>query len=335
MKRSDGIGSLLVVFLVAGILTGLLYYAFSFLDKGGYLYNFFFLGWQIQAVTTYLFEVAILSIILKYARLTDERKLKNLIEVESVSSISSVDAKEWLKRIPSRYQHTIGFRRVSELLRGYLNAEDVIRLNEELSRRDVEQVDRGHSLLNSIRQLIPVLGFLGTVLGLSLGMVQFPEVAARSGNIEILRSTLKDFAASLSVAFNTTLLALGYTIVVVIISSLLKEREESFIAEVDDMAREMVAKFKSESVSSEKPAENIEAILSRISALLQRQLEQGIKTVLQEWSNHNGKFEREIVEALRHNSHVLVTKLEGIKEGLEKPPRYEIIVQPLKGEGRG
>lgn len=64
-------------------------------------------------------------------------------------------------------------------------------MNEELSRRDVAGVERGHQALESLGQLIPVIGFLGTVVGLAMGMLSFPDIA----NVEAPRSALKSFAA--------------------------------------------------------------------------------------------------------------------------------------------
>jgi len=66
-----------------------------------------------------------------------------------------------------------------------------------------------------------VIGFLGTVVGLSLGLLSFPDVA----DVDSLRLALKAFAASLSVAFNTTLLALVYAIVLILLRALLRAAE--------------------------------------------------------------------------------------------------------------
>ena len=91
-------------------------------------------------------------------------------------------------------------------------------------------------------------------------MVQFPEISQDAGNAERLRTVLKDFAASLSFAFDTTLLALSYSIVVVLLSSVLRHREEVFVSEVDDKARELIKKLTPSNAMSESRPDLVRAL---------------------------------------------------------------------------
>jgi biopolymer transport protein ExbB/TolQ len=244
MTRTTKVQNQLLPFVFGALFTGLLYFGLNYVNKERYLYLFFFRSWYVQAITTWLFGAAIAFVILRYYRVLDEaRILSRKVAVERLDQIRPDSATELLEVIPAKYRDAIGFRRIGELLRGYLHGEEVIRLNQELSRRDVEQIETGHLVLNALRQLIPVLGFLGTVVGLSLGMVQFPDITRTGGNIDALRSVLKDFAASLSVAFDTTLLALGYSVVVVLLTAVLRHKEESFVSEVDHKAQELITKL--------------------------------------------------------------------------------------------
>jgi len=339
----------LVLFFGGALFTGLTYFCLSFLNKATYIHSFFFRCWPIQGLNTSLFGVALIFIILRYYRLKDEGEVVKKIDIASMTTITFEKAKMLMDKIPSKYRQTISFRRLSEILRGYLYNEEVIRLNEELSRRDREEVDRGHLLLNSLRQIIPILGFLGTVLGLSLGMVKFPEHMSKAANIENLRGILKDFAASLSVAFDTTLLALGYAIIVVLAASLLKRKEESFVTQVDDKARELITKLSPIVNHTDRPQGGIEEVLERFADNFRLKLSQGISEAMEEWlskwqsgfssnmrefldqlATQNGNFGKEMVEILRHNGNEFVKKLGEIKEGLHKPPHYEIIVKPLE-----
>ncbi len=293
-----------VVFATGALLTGLIFLILYFLPNTVYLRIFFYRSWYVQSITTWLFCTAVLFVIFKYMRLKVERSiLDNKVIIERLDSITLQHARDVLEKIPEKYRDTISFRRISELLRGYIHREEVVRLNQELSRRDVEQIEGGHLVLNSLKQLVPVLGFLGTVIGLSLGMVNFSDVSETVGNIESLRVKLKDLAASLSVAFDTTLLGLGYTIVLVLISSLLRRKEESFIADVDNKSRALITKLRYFSDAAERSE-----------------------------GSHDGGYGKEIVNALRQNGDAILKKLDELKDGLQKPPHYEIIVQPVKGK---
>lgn len=245
MKRSNRESSF-VLFSVGILLTVVMFLPlYYFSNEDGNLRRFFFKCWYIQASTTCLFWVAIFFVIFRYRNLKDEiRVLNNKISIEKLSTFTSKETKRLLDSIPDKYKYAISFHRMSELLNGYHHNEEVNRLNQELSRRDIEQIERGHLILNTLRQIIPIIGFLGTVFGLSRGMGSFPKLAASAANMTALKSSLKDFAGTLGIAFDTTLLALGYTVIVLLVVSLLRRVEESFVIEVDEKAKLLITKFK-------------------------------------------------------------------------------------------
>lgn len=306
----------LTIFSGAALFTALFYIPLYFLSYESYIRGFFYRCWYVQAITTFMFYAAILFVLSRFILLKTERKILNSkVALERLQEeITPELAKDMLEAIPAHYQHAISFRRLGELLWAFLHGEEVVRLNQELSRRDVEQIEGGHLILDALKQLIPVLGFLGTVVGLSLGMAKFPELSETAGNIESLRTLLKDLAASLSVSFDTTLLALGYTIIVVLLSSFLRREEEQFVTEVDDKARHLITKLiRTTAVGSET---HLDGLMKALVDKLGAGLDQGLKEVA-----HN----------LQQNVEALVKKLEEVRDGMQNPPQYEIIVQPLKG----
>jgi len=309
-----------IIFSSALLLTGLLYLSLYFLSYESYLRSFFYRCWYIQALTTSLFFAALLFVLFRFIALRYERRiLKQKIALDHIKgNVTPSLAKELLDAIPSKYQHAISFRRMGEILWAYIRGEEVVRLNQELSRRDGEQIEGGYLVLNALKQLIPVLGFLGTVVGLSLGMAKFPELSETAGNFETLRTILKELAAKLSVSFDTTLLALGYTIIIVLISSFLRREEEQFVVEVDDKARQLIAKLAPEKFGSRSSEDSLEEMVKKLVESLSANLE---KTV------------QEAGRRLGVSLEALLTKLEELRHGIQNPPRYEIRVQPLKGEG--
>jgi biopolymer transport protein ExbB/TolQ len=311
------IGLSFFVFLGATILTALFYLPLYFLSADSFLRGFFFRCWYVQALTTILFFAALLFVACRFFLLQNERRtLQKRVALERLDEdITPELAREMLEAFRPRYKDTISFRRLGELLRAYLHGEEVVRLNQELSRRDVEQIEGGHLILNALKQLIPVLGFLGTVVGLSLGMAKFPELSESAGNIESLRTLLKDLAASLSVSFDTTLLALGYTIVIVLLSSFLRREEEEFVIEVDDKARYLIAKLSRPIQAAAGPGDPLDGIFK---GLLDR-FDQGLASVAENFANQVG---------------ALVKRLEEVRDGIQNLPHYEVIVQPVK-DGHG
>jgi flagellar motor component MotA len=232
----------------------------------------------------------------------------------------------------------MSFRRINELLRGYLRGEEVVRLNQELSRRDIEQIEGGHLILNALKQLVPVLGFLGTVIGLSIAMVEFSDLTESAG-LEVIRARLKGMGASLSVAFETTVLALGYAIILILVSSFLRKKEESFVAEVDNKARMLISKLSYAAESTGRPGDKVKETLERFHETIkdwldrwQRDFSSGLKQFFGQLSVQHETNGKEIVEIFQKNGDAVIRKLDELKDSLRKPPRYEIIVQPLKGK---
>jgi biopolymer transport protein ExbB/TolQ len=71
-------------------------------------------------------------------------------------------------------------------------------------------------------------------------MLYFPDIA----NIDELRKALKGFAQSLGIAFNTTLLALAYTIVLIILTTVLKENERQLLQQLDELSSRFISRIK-------------------------------------------------------------------------------------------
>jgi biopolymer transport protein ExbB/TolQ len=290
-----------VPFIAGVIFSGAVFGGVQMLPHDTFLYLFFYRCWYLQMLTTWLFGTAVAFTILRYYLLKEEiRILNDKVTIEKLEIVDQDTAQKILDRIPPKYRETLSFRRISELLRGYLYGEEVIRLNQELSERDVNQIERGHVILYTLKNLIPVLGFLGTIIGLSMGMAQFPEMAKTVSNIESLRGVLKDFAGSLSVAFDTTLLALSYSIVVIFLSSLLRHREDSFIAEVDLKARQLITKL--------------------------------VPMAGTPGAQGDGHFLKELLAQIRLTNDNFLKKFEELSLSLRQLPSYEIRVQPVLPE---
>lgn len=85
----------------------------------------------------------------------------------------------------------------------------------------LHEIDLKYNLLRYMMWLIPSLGFIGTVIGISLALAY----AGQPGRIED-PLLLTNVTQKLAVAFNTTLLALILSAVLVYLSGLIQTREE-------------------------------------------------------------------------------------------------------------
>ncbi|TKJ36907.1 hypothetical protein CEE37_14425 [candidate division LCP-89 bacterium B3_LCP] len=271
MRSQSGSNSMLL-YIVLGLEVGIVALAVKYLlPEDNYFYSFLIRAWPIQLLNTWLFSIAILFWFQRYSLFRKEEKAFEKVKLPEYL-ISHEDASKIIRSMPTEHGRSLTLRRIRELLQAFIYREDIIRLNEELSQRDMAEVERGHLILNSLRSIVPVIGFLGTVIGLSTGMLKFPEVT----DIFALRAALKGFAASMSFAFDTTLLALGYTVALILMTSFLRHREELLVSRVDERARVLVGQIKADGSPQPFPADaharpapaDVENTLSGIQAEL-------------------------------------------------------------------
>ncbi|MER3414657.1 MAG: hypothetical protein C4297_00375 [Gemmataceae bacterium] len=149
-------------------------------------------------------------------------------------------AKE-LKTVPATTLHSdcLGelpdslFRRRLEKVLAYCSSEPdqqslELRL-QELAQSDQEELDQQRGLLRFLIWAIPILGFLGTVLGITEAIEHVsPEQLAQSINA---------VTAGLAVAFDTTALALAYSIALMFFSFALDRSEYRLLATIDAAVR--------------------------------------------------------------------------------------------------
>ena len=111
------------------------------------------------------------------------------------------------------------------------DVEIIIRTQSDMDHNVLES---SYTILKGIIWAMPVLGFIGTVLGLSEAIGGFGSVLAAGGELSALRDSLRGVVAGLSVAFGTTFDGLITTLVLQIILSFFRKAEEEFHEACDD-----------------------------------------------------------------------------------------------------
>ena len=88
--------------------------------------------------------------------------------------------------------------------------------------------------------VIPILGFIGTVIGLSGAIGGFGTVLNADADIASLKAGLAPVTANLGIAFDTTFVALVFAMVVQMLMTVLRKQEERFLDECRDYAHATV-----------------------------------------------------------------------------------------------
>jgi len=94
------------------------------------------------------------------------------------------------------------------------------------------RLELAYSFVRYLSWLIPTLGFMGTVYGISLAVAGLAIADVQDPNL------LKEIAGSLALAFNTTLLALVQAAVLLFLVHRLETKDELFVNDLGQYVQE-------------------------------------------------------------------------------------------------
>lgn len=124
----------------------------------------------------------------------------------------------------------------------------VVELGEMLRTQadhDESIMETSYSLIRGLVWAIPVLGFIGTVSGLSYAIGGFGRVLSQTEDPSKLIDALKGVTGGLATAFETTLLALIAALLVQMAMTFQKKREEEFLDECTEYCqREVLSRLR-------------------------------------------------------------------------------------------
>ncbi len=257
---------------------GLAYAGFHVLWSQGFITNPFVLRYfaqhPVEYVETAMFMLGIAALILKALDIRAQRKTsvepilpKSTAAGEPAETASTLQSV--LDRLP-RWQQTHVL--VGRLRKGLLHVEragSAEKLDDELKYLADEDADRAHASYGLVRLIIwaiPILGFLGTVIGIALAMGKLSPQA--------LDTSLPEVMASLTIAFDTTALALSLSIVLFFGQFAVDRYEQGLLDRVNEqVAEELLGRF-------ERVPDTPDGQLAAVRKSLQAILESHEQTVL-------------------------------------------------------
>ena len=200
-------------------------------------------GWTPYAMVS-LFVFALTILFVKWRKLAFQKKAFNveLIPVGNNFALTSDTALEVLKTLnasvddPKRF---VLFNRIERALLNLKNVGNVSDVSEMLraqAENDESHMDSSYGILSGIIWVIPILGFIGTVVGLSGAIGGFGAVLNADATVSSLRDSLAPVTGNLGIAFDTTFVALVLAMVVQMLMTLLRKQEEMFLDACRDYA---------------------------------------------------------------------------------------------------
>jgi len=174
--------------------------------------------------------------------------------------LSSTTADQVMQRVFAAVddpKHFTLFNRITIALSNLRNLGRVADVDDILrsqAAQDESSLETSYALVQGFVWAIPVLGFIGTVLGLSAAISAFTGVLGSASDMSAISGALRLVTAGLSTAFETTLVALVAALTIQLVLTVLKKADEEFLDECSEYClRHVVGRLRLLPFEAEQP----------------------------------------------------------------------------------
>ncbi len=241
----------MVVSAIVGAVFAAVFYGTVYPIKGSGFGKLFFMdqGWWIPPTLVFLMGWSLAILLLKSQKLKRQKisMLFDLLPTDlgDISQNSLDSFVSHLRGLPSEASESFLVNRVRrglEHFRVRKSASEVGTLLSSQSDIDANSVESSYTLLKVFIWAIPIMGFIGTVLGISAAVGQFSGSLDAASDLTKLKESLGGVTGGLATAFDTTLVALVMSILVMFPSSSMQKAEEDLLNWVDEYCNENLLK---------------------------------------------------------------------------------------------
>ena len=214
----------------------------------GFLPHFYSLIMErgaLQFMTIYAFWFTLGMLIFKYRNLRKERSAFDLPFIKTFTAgrdalgtqtMLQQDISENINPAEDNLLLVSRINKGIKQLRINNNPADVANVLKTVGETDAAIVDSSYILIKYMIWAIPILGFIGTIMGMTQAIGSFDTVL--KGISEVGFSGVKDslglVTGGLSVAFETTFLALILSAIVNLVSNAIQKKEEDLLSDVEE-----------------------------------------------------------------------------------------------------
>ena len=198
------------------------------LDRSSSIYPF-----TIQNLMWLLFFVGLAEVLVRFFRgALEQRQVRlRLLPEDEETMLRTRDLGELYTRVrPEPSGETLFLQRlIARIVLQFQSSASVDQANALLNSSlelFQHEIDLRYNMLRYMVWLIPTLGFIGTVIGIALALGEAGNMPDTSDQ-EALRVWMRELTGSLALAFNTTLLALLLSALLVFLMHVAQGQEES------------------------------------------------------------------------------------------------------------
>lgn len=305
-------------------------------------------GW-VPFVTTLLMFWSMGILILKWRQLRQQREAMLLdvlpVELSEEITLESLDQfVDHINELPGSTQESFLINRVLrgiEYFRIRRSAAETVTMMESQSAIDANNVAGSFTLVKVFIWALPILGFIGTVIGVSAAVASLAGSLEGAADMTGMKGALNDVFGGLGTAFDTTLLALIMCLTVKIPASALQKGEEDLITAVDEYCNENLLRrlndgqrHRHEGNGAADPSafrDAFEAVMGSHQAELQKQLGQmndaaaRIQQMLSSVANETADMKSELAGSFNG----LARGLKSLNSVLSKLGEQTVVIQQV------
>ncbi|MCP4504958.1 MAG: MotA/TolQ/ExbB proton channel family protein, partial [Fuerstiella sp.] len=227
----------------------------------------YFCTHPLEYISTAMFFTGLTILLQKQTALRRERRILKSVQSLPQPSVSGGDEQsddhavlnDWCKEQTTKFHSTHLFSRIQDVT-GYLRSSHADGLEEHLrylAELASERLHQSYATIRTITWAIPILGFLGTVIGITMAIANVTP--------EQLDSSLGGVTGGLAVAFDTTALALGMSIVLVFASFAVEQCEQTVLNDVERFGIEaLLPRFSSGKSEAEHSRDSSDDLLKTL-----------------------------------------------------------------------
>jgi biopolymer transport protein ExbB/TolQ len=272
---------------------------------GEMVYRYFAGHWCNYAETV-LFFIGLAALVLKAFDVVGQRTAlkKPVLEPAAAEGQTIDDCQRLLEQValaPASMQGGYYVRRLRDALLHVWRRGSPSVLDENLrhlSDLDAVRMQAGYGLVRIVLWAIPILGFLGTVIGITMAIAAFSP--------KDFDNSIRQMTQSLNVAFDTTAIALILCIPLMFVKSYVEKMEEGLLEEVDGRVdAELAGRFQQAGTTNDPNVTAIRLMSERVvqaaGRLAERQAEIWQSTIAaahEQWSRVSGETGRQLEQGL-------------------------------------
>lgn len=175
-----------------------------------------------------------------------------------------------LDALPADATRSLVGQRVRRALEHFAMRRDAREVETLLAARaqaDADAVESSYTLVRVFIWAVPILGFIGTVIGIGAAVGGFSESVGAAVDLGVMKNAIGDVTTGLAVAFDTTLLALVMSILIMFPASALQKAEEDLLGEIEEYCDVRLLPRLADGRRDERPEERlIEEAIARAMA---------------------------------------------------------------------